>query len=143
MPPSRIELDPVWSTQRRRTAIIVQPDSVGSAGGTKGSAGDTIAVSQRLTVDELLERDAVERFAPRRSDRGPQKGGDPTFTNSPMNGNVAPTTAVRPTTASRLSRRFAVIRPGVRNRRLATPNFLQWAIMFKPRAADLTPQSGK
>jgi hypothetical protein len=39
-----------------------------------------------------------------------------------MSGNDedAPTTVVRPTTASR-----------------------QWAIMFKPRAADLTPQSRK
>ena len=62
MPLSRIELDAVWSTQRRRTAIIVQSDSVGSAGGT-------IAISQRLTGDELLERATVERFAFRRRDR--------------------------------------------------------------------------
>lgn len=62
MPLSRIELDAVWSTQRRRTAIIVQSDSVGSAGGT-------IAISQRLTGDELLERATVERFALRRRDR--------------------------------------------------------------------------
>src|SRR5215469_15310412 len=69
MPLSRIELDAVWSTQRRRTAIVVQSDSVGSAGGTKGSAGRTIAISQRLTGDELLERATVERFALRRRDR--------------------------------------------------------------------------
>src|ERR1700751_785823 len=62
MPLSRIELDAVWSTQRRRAAIIVQSDS-------GGSAGDTIAISHRLTGDELLERATVERFTLRRRDR--------------------------------------------------------------------------
>ena len=71
---------------------LARPDTRRERGVSAGLEPDpkVCCVAPALVPSSMLSGSCQDAGRPRRNDRGPQKGGDPTFINAVVNGEVAP-----------------------------------------------------